>query len=61
MNNYEEIKKLLSASRKMINESNSQLQEDIKHAHANSINTYIEEYVGIDAEGNYREKDSIIF
>jgi hypothetical protein len=31
MNNYEEIKKLLSASRKMINESNSQLQEDIKH------------------------------
>jgi len=33
--------------------------EDIKHAHANSINTYIEEYVGIDAEGNYREKDSM--
>ena len=33
--------------------------EDVKHAHANSINTYIEEYVGIDAEGNYREKDSM--
>ena len=33
--------------------------EDIKHAHANSINTYIEEYVGIDAEGNYREKESM--
>ena len=33
--------------------------EDIKHAHANSINTYIEEYVGLDAEGNYREKDSM--
>ncbi len=33
--------------------------EDVKHAHANAINTYIEEYVGIDAEGNYREKDSI--
>jgi hypothetical protein len=33
--------------------------EDIKHAHANSINTYIEEYVGIDAEGNYRENDSM--
>jgi len=33
--------------------------EDVKHAHANAINTYIEEYVGIDAEGNYREKDSM--
>jgi hypothetical protein len=33
--------------------------EDVKHAHANSINTYIEEYVGIDAEGNYRENDSM--
>ena len=33
--------------------------EDVKHAHANSINTYIEEYVGIDSEGNYREKDSM--
>jgi hypothetical protein len=33
--------------------------EDVKHAHANSINTYIEEYVGIDADGNYREKDSM--
>lgn len=33
--------------------------EDIKHAHANSINTYIEEYVGIDAEGSYRDKDSM--
>ena len=33
--------------------------EDVKHAHANSINTYIEEYVGIDAEGNYREKESM--
>jgi hypothetical protein len=33
--------------------------EDVKHAHANAINTYIEEYVGIDADGNYREKDSM--
>lgn len=33
--------------------------EDVKHAHANAINTYIEEYVGIDSEGNYREKDSM--
>jgi hypothetical protein len=33
--------------------------EDVKHAHANSINTYIEEYVGIDAEGNYREKEAM--
>lgn len=33
--------------------------EDVKHAHANAINTYIEEYVGIDAEGTYREKDTM--
>ena len=33
--------------------------EDIKHAHANSINTYIEEYVGIDAEGTYRDKETM--
>ena len=33
--------------------------EDIKHAHANSINTYIEEYVGIDSEGTYRENDTM--
>lgn len=31
MNNYEEIKKLLSASRKMINDNNPLLKEDIKH------------------------------
>lgn len=31
MNNYEEIKKLLSASRKMINDNNPMLQEEIKH------------------------------
>ena len=33
--------------------------EDVKHAHANSINTYIEEYVGLDQEGNYRDKDTM--
>ena len=33
--------------------------EDIKHAHANSINTYIEEYVGIDAEGTYRDRETM--
>ena len=33
--------------------------EDIKHAHANSINTYIEEYVGLDQEGTYRESDTM--
>ena len=33
--------------------------EDVKHAHANSINTYIEEYVGIDAEGTYRDRETM--
>ena len=33
--------------------------EDVKHAHANSINTYIEEYVGLDQEGTYRESDTM--
>jgi hypothetical protein len=33
--------------------------EDVKHAHANSINTYIEEYVGIDQEGTYRDPDTM--
>lgn len=33
--------------------------EDVKHAHANSINTYIEEYVGLDQEGTYRESDNM--
>jgi hypothetical protein len=33
--------------------------EDVKHAHANSINTYIEEYVGIDQEGTYRDSDTM--
>ena len=33
--------------------------EDIKHAHANSINTYIEEYVGLDAEGTYRDRETM--
>jgi len=33
--------------------------EDVKHAHANSINTYIEEYVGLDQEGTYRDKDTM--
>jgi hypothetical protein len=33
--------------------------EDVKHAHANSINTYIEEYVGLDKEGTYRDKDTM--
>lgn len=31
MNNYEEIKKLLSASRKMMSNSNPMIQEEIKH------------------------------
>lgn len=33
--------------------------EDVKHAHANAINTYIEEYVGIDQEGTYRDPDTM--
>jgi hypothetical protein len=33
--------------------------EDVKHAHANSINTYIEEYVGLDQEGTYRDSDTM--
>jgi len=31
--------------------------EDVKQTHANCIQTYIEEYVGIDNEGTYRESD----
>jgi hypothetical protein len=33
--------------------------EDVKHAHANAINTYIEEYVGIDQEGTYRDSETM--
>ena len=33
--------------------------EDIKQAHATAIETYIERYVGIDTEGNYRQPDEI--
>ena len=33
--------------------------EDVKHAHANSINTYIEEYVGIDQECTYRDSETM--
>ena len=31
--------------------------EDVKQAHASSIETYIEEYVGLDTEGTYRDSD----
>lgn len=31
--------------------------EDIRQAHASSIETYIEEYVGLDTEGTYRDPD----
>ena len=31
--------------------------EDVKQAHASSIETYIEEYVGLDIEGTYRDSD----
>jgi len=33
--------------------------EDVKQAHASSIESYIEEYVGIDTEGTYRSTDEI--
>jgi len=33
--------------------------EDVKQAHATAIETYIEKYVGFDAEGSYREPDEI--
>jgi hypothetical protein len=31
--------------------------EDVKQAHAAAIESYIEEYVGLDSEGTYRESD----
>jgi hypothetical protein len=31
--------------------------EDVRQAHASAIETYIEEYVGLDTEGTYRESD----
>jgi hypothetical protein len=31
--------------------------EDVRQAHASSIETYIEEYVGLDTEGTYRDPD----
>jgi hypothetical protein len=31
--------------------------EDVRQAHASSIETYIEEYVGLDIEGTYRDPD----
>jgi hypothetical protein len=33
--------------------------EDMRQAHASAIETYIEEYVGLDLEGTYRDPDSI--
>ena len=33
--------------------------EDIKQAHATAIETYIERFVGLDMEGNYRQPDEI--
>ncbi len=33
--------------------------EDIKQAHATAIETYIERFVGLDLEGNYRQPDEI--
>lgn len=33
--------------------------EDIKQAHATAIETYIERFVGLDMEGNYRKPDEI--
>ena len=33
--------------------------EDVKQAHATAIESYIEEYVGIDTEGTYRESDEM--
>jgi len=33
--------------------------EDIKQAHATAIETYIERFIGLDMEGNYRQPDEI--
>ena len=33
--------------------------EDVKQSHASAIESYIEKYVGLDFEGDYREKDDI--
>ena len=33
--------------------------EDVIHAHAGGIETYIEKYVGLDTEGTYRESDDM--
>ena len=33
--------------------------EDMRQAHASSIETYIEEYVGLDTEGTYRDPDNM--
>jgi hypothetical protein len=33
--------------------------EDVKQAHASAIGSYIEEYVGLDLEGTYRDQDSM--
>jgi len=33
--------------------------EDMRQAHASAIETYIEEYVGLDLEGTYRDPDSM--
>lgn len=33
--------------------------EDVKQAHAAAIGSYIEEYVGLDLEGTYRDQDSM--
>ena len=33
--------------------------EAVKQAHASAIETYIEKYVGLDLEGNYRDNDSM--
>lgn len=33
--------------------------EDVKHAHASAIESYIEKYVGLDLEGTYRDPDEM--
>jgi hypothetical protein len=33
--------------------------EDVKHAHASGIESYIEKYVGLDLEGTYRDPDEM--
>ena len=33
--------------------------EDVKHAHASAIESYIEKYVGLDMEGTYRDPDEM--